>query len=402
MAPKAMPGREIFVEGTPKGWQAIEKVYGSGNYAGKTYVRWQGGIGNHRNVLSLKAALKLHAKDQGNDPDEAVRQYEQQKEEKKEAMAKAREEAGYLKGQKREEAIAAFRKLHDPLTGAVVCSLPGWRGESKLLEGCGQLCARYYDDEGRVYALLKDIEALFGMKLQAGEPIPDIEAARSNVQVDERGRVVNVARTENIVEELSYIAPREDARKRRKTHAPALRRATPEDYQELADFAVVRLPKGGGSQALRARGFEDAEAVERMAEEIRAKLVGRGFDQAELVYVMGGRADGTEQLVRNLVVVLGGIYYQRSEEFDDHPCYQKVSLSKQSPGQLLCQALHIFWSEERGAWKLGVLDEGKAGYAVCARSSSTPMEVDAKWSVLLPAAVPEPKPEEQSTQEAGH
>ena len=40
--------------------------------------------------------------------------------------------------------IQLFRDRHGPLSGAMITSLPGWRGEAKYLPNSGQLCASYY------------------------------------------------------------------------------------------------------------------------------------------------------------------------------------------------------------------------------------------------------------------
>ena len=55
------------------------------------------------------------------------------------------------------------------------------------------------DPSGRCFKLVKDIEAFFGFLIDSGQEdeIPDIEAAKSTMRVDEKGRPVNTARQDS-------------------------------------------------------------------------------------------------------------------------------------------------------------------------------------------------------------
>ena len=128
MPPKGT-GKVVHYDGFPEGLEAVEKVYASGIYAGQTYLRFQGKV------------VSLDAEERGIDPAEAFAAYEKVRaevaEKKKEEAQKAKEAKELLDGQKKAEAIEAFRSRFGPLNGATIGKLPGWRGESKVLEGCG-------------------------------------------------------------------------------------------------------------------------------------------------------------------------------------------------------------------------------------------------------------------------
>lgn len=170
--------RDIPVpEGCPPGWRQIEYMYKSGACMGKTYIRFNHKTltdTKHKGLASLKAVILRDAEDHGKDPQKAFQEYEEAKRLKAEAKAKEREEQGFLKGEKREEALQLFRKLHGSLDGKTVENFPNWRSEREFLPTCGQTHVTYYDGDGRPWKLLKDIEAMLGHKIQAGEDITSI------------------------------------------------------------------------------------------------------------------------------------------------------------------------------------------------------------------------------------
>jgi len=348
------------MEGMPPGWKCVEKMYQSGANAGKTYIRFANG--KHSNVLSLKAAIQLHAQDLGQDPAEAVRLYEKKKEERKEELAKLREERGHLKGEKRQEAIDHFRGIHGKLDGATVVQLPGWKGESRVLENCGQISATYYDPEGRVFKLVNDIEAFFGTKMMQGEAIPDIAEARSKILYDEKGKPVNVARRGDNIEDVeAQVKKRKLLQQEVGIHL----------YQEAPGFSVVQV-HGKGEKAP-----QGDESVRQVAAEIQKCLLGRGFQEdIGLLAVVG------KEPTNAVVTAVAGIYYKMSEVYNDRPCYQRVQQYPGKSGVLACRGQYIFWSTKRDSWKIGALDDGKIGYAFCPEDAPLPTAVEKPWSVL--------------------
>mmetsp|Transcript_120699 Transcript_120699/g.301145 ORF Transcript_120699/g.301145 Transcript_120699/m.301145 type:complete len:394 (-) Transcript_120699:33-1214(-) len=374
MAPKAAAtkGTIIPYEGLPPGWEAIEKPYLSGIYAGTTYIRFQTKDLRHKSVGSLKKAIQIDAEERGLDPAQAKAEYEQRKEEEKERQKQERESKGLLDGQRKNEAIEFFRSAHGKLDGATICQLPGWRGESKLLEKCGQLSARYYSPEGVTYALVNQVEAFFGFKMQKGEPVPDFEAARNSVQVDEKGKVINSARTEHIVDSLLG----ESAPKRQKRSSNSIV-AYDGDYRETEHLRVFRMLTSASEAQLQEYGIDSREGHE-MATQIQKLLIGGGFPSGtEMLYVAGHK--NSEAPVSKSVDGLQGIYHQKADQFNGRPCYQKVFLTKSAVNPLGCTGHCISWSRSRNLWKIGRLSEEKAGFAICRQDKPTPAEVDQAW-----------------------
>eukprot|EP00929_Paragymnodinium_shiwhaense_P021324 TRINITY_DN13938_c0_g1_i2.p1 TRINITY_DN13938_c0_g1~~TRINITY_DN13938_c0_g1_i2.p1 ORF type:complete len:352 (+),score=90.04 TRINITY_DN13938_c0_g1_i2:62-1117(+) len=338
MAPKAQ-GKKVDCPGLPDGWECVEKAYLSGQHAGKTYQRFQSG--KHANVLSLKAAIKLDAEDRGLDAEEAVRQYELRKQAAKDEELKAKEDSGILKGEKRELYIQKFRALHGELNGAIISSLPGWRGESKLLESCGQISAQYVAPNGQIFKLVKDIEAKFAMDIEKGRPVPDFAAARASC-TDEFGRAVNTARLNVLA--ADQITKSDLGRKRRR-------------YLSSADYAEAEV-----------KAFVDNCA------KLRKELVLKGFEEdIDLVYV--ARAAGATSS-RKTLDALRGVYYRRPGECHDKAYYQRVELTG---GRLWCTGMHISWSSNMECWKIGSLV--LAGIAICKSPTEQPYEVDKNWSI---------------------
>eukprot|EP00929_Paragymnodinium_shiwhaense_P021323 TRINITY_DN13938_c0_g1_i1.p1 TRINITY_DN13938_c0_g1~~TRINITY_DN13938_c0_g1_i1.p1 ORF type:complete len:381 (+),score=100.21 TRINITY_DN13938_c0_g1_i1:62-1204(+) len=367
MAPKAQ-GKKVDCPGLPDGWECVEKAYLSGQHAGKTYQRFQSG--KHANVLSLKAAIKLDAEDRGLDAEEAVRQYELRKQAAKDEELKAKEDSGILKGEKRELYIQKFRALHGELNGAIISSLPGWRGESKLLESCGQISAQYVAPNGQIFKLVKDIEAKFAMDIEKGRPVPDFAAARASC-TDEFGRAVNTARLNVLA--ADQITKSDLGRKRRRYLSSA-------DYAENPALKIVKLePKltqKTVSSDLDTFGMAKAEVkafVDNCAK-LRKELVLKGFEEdIDLVYV--ARAAGATSS-RKTLDALRGVYYRRPGECHDKAYYQRVELTG---GRLWCTGMHISWSSNMECWKIGSLV--LAGIAICKSPTEQPYEVDKNWSI---------------------
>merc|ERR1719253_2199353 len=135
-------------------------MYAKGMNAGKCYVRFTNGV--TKNILSCKSAIEHWAVDNGIPVQKALDDYEALKEAKKEAQAKAREEAGILKGQARENAINVFQDTFGALDGATVHAFDGWVTQWEYLPSCAQTHVVYTDDKGRQWRILKDLEAHFG------------------------------------------------------------------------------------------------------------------------------------------------------------------------------------------------------------------------------------------------
>eukprot|EP00933_Yihiella_yeosuensis_P053849 TRINITY_DN5214_c0_g1_i3.p1 TRINITY_DN5214_c0_g1~~TRINITY_DN5214_c0_g1_i3.p1 ORF type:complete len:394 (+),score=65.69 TRINITY_DN5214_c0_g1_i3:97-1182(+) len=357
MAPKAK-GKEIPPpKGLPPGWKCIEKVYLSGTKAGQTYVRFDSADGKHKTVLTVPRCIRIHAEENGLDPDEELAKYEAAKEEKKANAAAEREKAGIVKGQKREEAIDHFRSVHGPLDGATVMALPGWRGEGKLLENCGQVTAVYYDTDNRPWKLLKDIEAMFGTKMLAGATdLPDFDKARAEKDLD------NMAR-KNVVDKFEYSDTPKFARaKKRKTFSVI----DDADYKPCTKLAVSKIDIDSSKKEKSSDEFQTIDLLEK-----------RAFSVIELVNI-GTEAQANDKLISNFA----GIYYKMADNLHQKPCFQRVGITKQ--GGLVCPGQYLFWSPHRKGWKIGALDDSKAGLALCCEDVECPT-LTTNWLIWEPS-----------------
>lgn len=379
MAPKSS-GRIIPFEGLPPGWEAIEKDYLTGTMAGKTYVRFQ----NHknRNVCSVRAALKCDAADRGLDAEEVQREYDRKKDEAKLKLQKEREARGFLDPEKRDQAAAVFRERFGKLEGATICAIPGWRGESKLLEGSGQIAARYYSPEGQAYPLVINIEAYFGLKMMNGEEVPDIHAARASVKVDEHGKAVNIARRENVQNDYSDRVGTERAPKKHKAVVDLVV-ASAEDYRETQCLKIIRLRTPFTTELLLAEKLPEQEQVESFADQVHALLSSCGFpDKTELLYVTGSRNQRTPGRVR--LDALRGVYYQRPGDYNGRPYFQKVFMTEGENSTFACGGHFLAWSTSQKVWKIGGLDESKAGFAIHREDKPHPVDLESQWLLYEP------------------
>eukprot|EP00933_Yihiella_yeosuensis_P044602 TRINITY_DN39870_c0_g1_i1.p1 TRINITY_DN39870_c0_g1~~TRINITY_DN39870_c0_g1_i1.p1 ORF type:complete len:374 (-),score=93.75 TRINITY_DN39870_c0_g1_i1:88-1209(-) len=363
MAPKAK-GKEVEAPpGLPPGWKCIEKIYLSGKYAGSTYTRFESADGKHRSVGTMKQVLKLHAEENGLDADAEVAKYEkdqaQRQKEKKEQAAAEREKAGLVKGQKRDEAIELFEATHGKLDGSTVMALPGWRGESRHLEKCDQISAVYYDPENRPWRLLKDIAAMFGMKMLNGETdLPDFEKAKSERDVD------NLAR-KNVVEKFEHVV-NESQRPKKKARFKVI---DDNDYKPRTKLSVSKIDVDSCKKN-KQKDINDELDILNLLEQ-------RAFSAIELLKV-GAPAKETDDLMRNFT----GTYFKMPDKFNEKPCFQRVRISHK--GGLACPGQYLFWSLRRSGWKIGELDDAKAGLALCCEDVESPTLTTKPWLIWEP------------------
>eukprot|EP00929_Paragymnodinium_shiwhaense_P069826 TRINITY_DN3525_c0_g2_i1.p1 TRINITY_DN3525_c0_g2~~TRINITY_DN3525_c0_g2_i1.p1 ORF type:complete len:336 (-),score=94.43 TRINITY_DN3525_c0_g2_i1:393-1400(-) len=326
MAPKRDKGLDKKVEcpELPDGWYAIEKVYASGKYAGGTYLRYYSPCGTHKALASVKAAIKQIALDNGEDPEEAAREYDRKKREEKEEEQARKEEQGLgLKGEKRERYANQFRELHGKLDGPTVAHLPGWSAEAKFLPDCGQYEARYIDPEGRIWKLITDIEAMFGKLDELGEKLPDFELARASIEYDENGKPIQTARKN--VKDVSELHQAEKPEKKKRKYAstfeyedcPSLKvmKFDPSDAKSLKKHAAFGLASKGDLDELVTKALKTQEFLET-----------RGFAaKTPLVYVAKTakiKEDDKEKAAKKekFVDYLRGLYYQRPADYRELAC----------------------------------------------------------------------------------
>jgi len=152
--------------GLPKGWQATEYMYSAtSKSAGKTYIRFHSDEVKKRNVCGVRQAVQFDAEFRGWDVAAALREHERQVEETKLRDKMEKERLGHLKGAARDEASTKFQLTFGPLEASTIKMFPGWRIEVKFLPVSGQTHATYFDDTGKSFGTIKDIEAMLGARL---------------------------------------------------------------------------------------------------------------------------------------------------------------------------------------------------------------------------------------------
>lgn len=359
----------------PPGWRAVEKKYISGQYAGQTYIRYASD--KHSSVGSVKKALELHAADTGQDLQVLLAEFETLKKQEAADKKKAAEEKGKFSKEKREECLEFFRATHGNLTGAIVSALPGWTGESKVLEGCGQIMASYYDSNGTCFKLMKDIEAYFGNLMMQGksEELPDFEAARNSIKLDENGKPINVARRENIVEE--FTTPTKEGKKRKREQSVV----NDEWYRVISHMRALECA------ATLPDDIPASDELNVELQRIREVLVRLKFPtDTSMVYVLG-RVPGCGVAHRRIFDGVQGFYYCMSEDFNGRPCYQKMRAASNNDA-FVCVNVYLFFSALRNAWKLSpFLDDSKAGLALFEEDAATPADLKERWKVYEPRQV---------------
>mmetsp|Transcript_13538 Transcript_13538/g.47804 ORF Transcript_13538/g.47804 Transcript_13538/m.47804 type:complete len:428 (+) Transcript_13538:81-1364(+) len=370
-------GTVVLAVGLPEGWWAVEKTYGTGGMAGSTYTRYF--CKQHSSICTIKKAIELWAQDEGKDPAKYLAEYDAKKKAEKDKAQEDRQAKGFVEGKKKQEAIEAFQNTYGKLDGATICALPGWKGESKYLPNSGQISVRYYAPDGSIYPLVNQVEALFGFKLLAGkvDEIPDIEAVRSSLTYDAKGKVVNVARREGVLDEFTVVKDKPEPKKRKF----CVMVAEEQHYRETEYISVVKLLTDDAEARLQKLNVPEAEEVLEAAPKIQRLLVERGLTWApQLLYVTGSRNLRTPG--KKLLEATQGIYYDRAVPFNDRPCFQKVSLRDDK--KLACTGHHVSWSNQLALWKIGQLSEAKAGFAVCRQDRPDPFQLDAVWQIFEP------------------
>jgi len=360
--------REIPLdEGLPAGWKAVEKMYHSGKYAGRTYIRWARLDGKHQNVCSARQVVKIHAEENGEDPAPALKHYEEQMKMRHDIAAAERareaEERGRVKGEKREGCIKTFNDKYGSLRGPLVHAFAGWMTRWDYMPNCGQIHVTYTDPEGTEWKLLKDLEACFGMRMENGEDeaigkLLEQAAIYENAEMFKEGS----ASCKN--SQGSFESSAADGVPGVQVQRPLASKV--DDRYEDASILVSR-PKTGEPQA---------DTVDK----IRTLLVQRGFN-ASLDLVVISNRDASHAVTD----VLSGMYYRCPEDVNERPCYQQLWECKAKPGSLTCSRLFLSWTGSKlRRWRLGSLDPALGGYAYCEDDVPDPCSLTKTWKVVKP------------------
>eukprot|EP00930_Biecheleria_cincta_P055985 TRINITY_DN42216_c0_g1_i1.p1 TRINITY_DN42216_c0_g1~~TRINITY_DN42216_c0_g1_i1.p1 ORF type:complete len:396 (-),score=52.66 TRINITY_DN42216_c0_g1_i1:10-1197(-) len=370
--PRQLPTSEF--PDLPSGWTAVEYAYKSGNQLGKTYIRFNSAY-KKDTLCTIRKVIEKDAQYRGLSDSEvkrAVEQFEQIKAQQKEYLKREREEAGFVKGEKREEAINAFQAKYGKLDGATVANLDGWRAESIYRETCGQTAVTYYNDQNKPFCTVKDVEAFLGVRIMQGRDIPSIEQARSRVTKDESGKVVNTARHEGVVTKTAQESAAQSQNKRRKVFVTS---------SMYTDAAIVTVPVPGNKNDKHAHGLakNKISCLRKSANDMLSLLRARHFQENTDLFALQFQKEPTST---SHAAQLQGLYYKGPEKFNNRAYYQQVRTK--CAGQLCCTNLYIFWSLVRQHWKVSAsLDDSKAGLAIAdGKDGQDSPSPELSWQIL--------------------
>jgi len=357
--------REVpLEEGVPSGWKAIEKMYATGKYAGKTYTRYYSLDGKHVHICSARQVIKIHAEESGEDPAAALKYYEERMQIRHQNIAAERareaEERGRLKGERREACIKTFNDKYGQLRGSLVHAFSGWTTRWDFMPNCGQIHVTYKDPEGTEFKLLKDLEASFGMRMENGED-ERIGKLLEQAALHENPDMFKEGSASAKLSQGSFESSALDG-------ASGIQR-TPskvDDRYEDASIGVLR-PK---------TGEPEADTVDNIRRLLEAKGLGTSID---LVYISNRGASHA------VIDVLSGVYYRTPQDVNERPCYQQLWECKDKPGCLTCSPLFLSWTGPKlRRWRVGSLDPALGGYAYCEEDVPEPCLLTKTWRVVRP------------------
>lgn len=176
-------------------------------------------------------------------------------------------------------------------------------------------------------------------------------------------------------------------KKRKKGHITMV--ANPDDYEDFALLSIARIPLdsdlNANAQLLFEAGAPNPKQLATTGVEVHKMLRARGFPEGPngpevLVVFQHSRTSGSDKQ-NSVIDYICGTYYQRPDTFGERPYYQKVRVAEGCIGRL-CESLHVFWSNFSSRWKIGDLDDSKAGWAFCLSDQPRPMQTLQPWKVI--------------------
>lgn len=372
--------------GLPAGWISIEQVYGPKSALhGQPYTRYKTSDGRHGGTSSIKKAIELDCKDKGTDPAEGIRAWQDAV---KAAKTQRDKETGNVEN--REEAIAAYQAVYGPLDSPTTAKMPGWSYTVKYLEVSGQTNVTYYNPKGTSFGTLKQIEAHLGCLVLDGKTLDFVNEGKALAKAEwgdyawgfnplrrsEDGTTLQVMAASGLkASELNEMVGKKKKR-----------RVDEDDYHENKVLVVrsVTMDNGDKDVAAQLRGAGAASAADLAAscQKAQAWLLQRDFGKDTEILVAFCReplplpADMPSAFTAGR---LCGIYYQRPGLFQGHRFYQKLQTGTSS---LSCSPLFLFWSQGRGNWKLGLLDDAKAGFALHSGEEVPTSQSATPWMLL--------------------
>jgi len=374
--------------GMPEGWKAIEQAYGpNSKSAGKTYVRYSSKDGRHRQIMGPKQVVQTHCNDLGIPWEPEFAKYEQAMADRKAAETAARaiesEARGAAKGAKREEMIALSRERFGELTGPLVLAFPGWKCRWDWLPAAQQTPKTFSSPDGREWKLLKDIECMFGTKLQRGgkeaEEVEDmVNAGTANTAAQamfsEGSR--RCRESEAMVEidpatEEIQVQSREEFEQKREQQLKK-RKLSKSNVNLLYNLSSEVYPAQEGWAA-----FSGPHDLQAGFTTFRALLKKRGFaEDVELLAVHGVPA------TCRFAARVSGVYWRLPALIGDRPCYQKLLSAPNCSDGVCCDGIYIMWESMFSQWQIST---GAVGSSPCiAYSKADKMsvaEVSGPWQI---------------------
>ncbi|CAE8638430.1 unnamed protein product [Polarella glacialis] len=337
--------------GLPAGWKAIERSYGpSAKSYGMTYIRYSSDCGAYKQLGSAKAVIKAHCeakKLNKKDSAEFIKEYDRVREEDKKRKETERESRGKMGVEKREASVQIFQDKFGPLVGPVVFCFPGWTTRWEYSPNSYQTHVTYTDTEGTEWKLLKDLEAVFGLRIASGEGdsiSKMIQDATARANKEEFAVGARSAREAEGVYEVtatgeSSVRKREENlrnwRKKQKLEEIEGSRPSP-DLLSWADSSA-------SSEA----------GVHLAVEEFRKLLCERRkFPSSVDLLVVDGAMEGATFAPR-----MRGVYYKMQEVFADRPLYQRLVHVPAAHAGIACDGVYMMWSASKNRWQIATAPE---------------------------------------------
>ena len=350
----------------------------SSKSSGQTYIRFNSPDGKHKHVGSVPKAVELEAIDKGQDTQKALAAY---KDALQEVQRKEKEEREKITGMgpEREQAVEKFRSKYGKLEATALVKMKGWTHKASFLEVSEQTHVIYISPEGRSFGTIKQVEAMLGFRLMAGEDLGSLVQDARQAATDEWGdmsdKVNPLRRTSDGTTLKEAVDSGEfTAHELKNTHVHKVsgkeaetqkRRVQEEDY-EPAEYLLGEVPKpllddeGKLSTEFSKAKLLNAAPLAADCCKMYKDMKRRKFKKLHLVVV-----SSRKPIDHPLSKALSGVYYadsKRIDAFGGKTFYTKVAFSK---SRLIVCGLYLFWSKTKQAWQVSKeLDDNNAGFLV--------------------------------------
>lgn len=141
-------------------------------------------------------------------------------------------------------------------------------------------------------------------------------------------------------------------------------------------------PQNGVELFIKEAGLSDWQQMATRNKEIYELLLKRGFPRKTPILQVANKVLEDTNGTNSVAKYICGTYYKMCQDFNGRLCYQRVAPSTPVNGRIACSGIYIFWSDHRKSWKIGILDDGKAGFAFNSDDKPSPAEVTQPWMVM--------------------